>query len=132
MAPSCSRTEPGYAPLRLCQPICRTSPRNLDERILRHVISLMKAEGHCYRSIRECLPEHLQDQVPDLRALDYSRVRTLQVPQIKVIRAYIADNDPELRLSNQKIADALATFGVRVPRRRPRTTSARAIARATI
>jgi hypothetical protein len=42
------------------------------------------------------------------------------VPLLKVLRGYIEDTDPELKVSNQKIADALATFGVRIPRRRRR------------
>jgi hypothetical protein len=105
-------------------------PSQLDERILRHVISLTRA-SHCYRSIREGLPEHLQDQVPDLRALDYSRVRTIQAPRLKVIQGYIEDNDPECKPSIQKIADALAAFGVRVPRSRPRTITERTPRRAT-
>jgi hypothetical protein len=77
------------------------------------------------------LPEHLQHQVPDLRALDYSRVRTIQAPPLKVIQGYIEDNDPECKPSIQKIADALAAFGVRVPRPRPRTISERTPRRAT-
>jgi len=105
-------------------------PSQLDERILRHVISLTRASD-CYRSIREGLPEHLQHQVPDLRALDYSRVRTIQAPPLKVIQGYIEDNDPECKPSIQKIADALAAFGVRVPRPRPRTISERTPRRAT-
>jgi hypothetical protein len=100
-------------------------PSQLDNRILRHVISLT-GSNHCYRSIREGLPEHLQRQVPDLRALDYSRVRTIQAPPLKVIKAYIEDHDPTLRVSNQKIADTLAMYGIRVPRRRPRRAAARA------
>ena len=106
-------------------------PSALDERILRHVIS-MTGSDYCYRSIREGLPEHLRTQVPDLRALDYSRVRKIQAPTLKVIKAYIEDHDPTMRVSNQKIADALATFGVRVPRPRPRTVSGRVPPRATI
>ncbi len=104
-------------------------PSALDERILRHVIALTKS-CHCYRSIREGLPEDLQRQIPDLRALDYSRVLTIQAPLLKVIRGYIKRNDPQLRVSNQKIADALARCGVRVPRRRPRRVAPRTAARA--
>jgi hypothetical protein len=88
-------------------------PSKLEERILQHVISLTRSH-RCYRSIREGLPEHLQHQVPDLRAVDYSRVGTIQAPLLKVIQGY------NLQVSNQKISDALATFGVRIPRRRPR------------
>jgi hypothetical protein len=103
-------------------------PSALDERILVHVIAMTKS-CHCYRSIREGLPGDFQRQIPDLRALDYSRARTIQPPPLKVIRGYIEQNDPQLQVSNQKIADALARCGVRVPRRRPRTVTA---ARATI
>jgi hypothetical protein len=106
-------------------------PSELDERILRHVISLTRAD-YCYRSIREGLPEHLQHEVSDLRALDYSRVRTIQAPALKVIRAFIEDHDPGLRVSTQKIADALAKYGIRVPRPRPRAASQRQAAGATI
>jgi hypothetical protein len=92
----------------------------LDEKILGYVISLTKAH-YCYRSLREDLPEHLREMVPDIRFLDFGRVRMIKAPQLKVIRGYIADSDPRLRVSNQKIADALAMFGVRAPRcRRPR------------
>ena len=92
----------------------------LDRKILGYVISLTKAD-YCYRSLREGLPEHLQQMVPDIRVLDFSRVRMIKAPPLKVIRGYISDRDPDLRVSNQKIADALAMFGVRVPRlRRPR------------
>jgi hypothetical protein len=106
-------------------------PSDLDERILRHVIALTKSY-HCYRSIREGLPEHLQHQVPDLRALDYSRVRNIRAPLLKVVQGYIEDHDPDLKVSNQKIADALAIFGVRQPRRRPRNDVRCAIAGAII
>jgi hypothetical protein len=100
-------------------------PSQLEERILRHLISLTNSYD-CYRSIREGLPEHLQRQVPDLRALDYSRVCRIQAPPLKVIRAYIEHHDPKLNFSNQKIADTLAMCGIRVPRRRARGAAARA------
>ena len=96
----------------------------LDEKILGYVISLTKAY-YCYRSLREDLPEHLREMVPDIRVLDFGRVRMIEAPQLKMIRGYISDKDPDLRVSNQKIADALAMFGIRVPRfRRPRTPAA--------
>jgi hypothetical protein len=102
-------------------------PSELEVQILRHVIDLTRSH-HCYRSIREGLPEHLQHLVPDLRALDYSRVHTIQAPPLKLID-FVKEHG--LMVSSQKIADALATFGVRVPRRRPRRGSART-GRATI
>jgi hypothetical protein len=96
----------------------------LDQKILGYVISLTKAD-YCCRSIREGVPEHLQEMIPDIRVLDFSRVRMIEASLLKVIRGYISDKDPDLRVSNQKIADALAMFGIRVPRsRRPRTRAA--------
>jgi hypothetical protein len=112
------------------EPTGLPAPSALDERILRHVIALT-ASWHCYRSIREGLP-NLQCQIPDLRRLDYSRVLTIQPPPLKVIRGHIEQHDPQLRVSNQKISAALARCGVRVPRRRPRKVTPRAAARATI
>jgi hypothetical protein len=106
-------------------------PSALDERILQHVIALTKS-WHCYRSIHEGLSEDLQRQLPDLRALDYSRVLTMQAPPLKVIRGYIEQKDPQLRVSNQKIADALARCGARVPKHRPRKVTPRVAARATM
>jgi hypothetical protein len=103
----------------------------LEKLILRHVI-VLTGSYYCYRSIREGLPEQLHQQVPDLRALDYSRVRTIRAPSLKVIKGFIEDQNPQLKVSSQKIADALAKCGVRVPRRRPRTVSQRAATRATI
>jgi hypothetical protein len=91
----------------------------LDNKILRYLIALQNAD-YCYRSIHEGLPEDLQEMVPDIRALDYDRVRMIRAPLLKVIRGYICEKDPSLRVSNQKIADALAKCGVRIPRHRRR------------
>jgi hypothetical protein len=100
-------------------------PSALDERILWYVIALTES-WHSYRNFREDLPQDLQHQVPDLYVLDYSRVLTINAPLLKVIQGYIEQNDPQLRVSGQKIADALARCGVRVPRRRPRKALQRA------
>jgi hypothetical protein len=104
------------------------NPSQLDERILHHVIVLTESY-HCYRSSWEGLPEDFQQRAPDLRRLDYGRVGAIQAPPLKVIRAYIEDNDPGLRISKQKIADTLAMCGVRIPRRRPRAGSGRTLRR---
>jgi hypothetical protein len=105
------------------------TPSALDDSILRHVMAL--TQSNCYRNMREDLPEHSQRGVPDLYALDYGRVLTIKPPLLKVIQAYIKDHDPELRVSNQTIASALATWGIRVPTSRPRIAR-QAAARATI
>jgi hypothetical protein len=92
-------------------------PSELDEKILWRVIVQTEAD-FCFRSIRDGLPDHLREIVPDIRALDYSRIRTIDAPLLKVIHGYISDRDPNFSASNQKIADALAMSGARVPRGR--------------
>jgi hypothetical protein len=91
----------------------------VEKRILQNVIKLTKSYG-CYRNLRDDLPEHLQPGIPDLWVLDFGRLHTVPRRSLKEIKSHIEDDDPELRVSNQKIADALAKCGVRVPRRRPR------------
>ena len=85
----------------------------LEERIFGHVIAITNAS--CFRRIRELLPEHLRDRLPDFLVPDYSNLHTIQVPPLKVIRAEIAERDPGLQMSNQKIADTLAWCGMRSP-----------------
>jgi hypothetical protein len=91
----------------------------VEERILWNVIRFTESYG-CYRNLRDDLPPHLQPGIPDLWFLDYGRLHTIPRRPLKAIKAYIETHDLELRISNQKIADALAKCGVRVPRRRPR------------
>jgi hypothetical protein len=92
-------------------------PSVLDRQILGHVIAQTEA-WYCFRNIRKDLPEKQRDGIPDLWVLDFDRVRTIEAPALKVIRGYIQDKDPRLKVSNQKIADILAVFGIRAPRRR--------------
>ncbi|MGY4334513.1 hypothetical protein ACVWWG_008930 [Bradyrhizobium sp. LB7.2] len=96
---------------------------DLDWCILHHTIAMMKAEQECYTyPIRFAQPSD---------ALDCSRLPSLtgRVPLLKQIHWYIADREPALKdLSEQKIADALCKFGMRIPRprrtRRLRSTAA--------
>ena len=88
-------------------------PSNLDQQILKHVIAMTGAY-HCFRNLRDEVPEIDVDVV----WLDYGRVAQIEAPLLKVIRGFIADNDPDLRVSNQKIADTLAIYGIRSPTRR--------------
>jgi hypothetical protein len=90
-----------------------------EERILWNVIRFTESY-ECYRNLRDDLPHYLQRGVPELKVLDYSRLHSIPRRPLKAIKAYIEIHDPELSVSNQKIADALAKCGVRVPRRRPR------------
>lgn len=98
------------------------TPSDLDYRIVFYVLALIGQQDHCYRSLREGVPDELQHMVPDLRFLDCSRLCGLIVPPLKVIAAYIADLDPTLLPSHQKIADALRKFGMRIPFSRPRAS----------
>ena len=91
----------------------------LDQRIIHNLIRMNRAD-HCLRNLRDDVPEVFRQDRPDLWVLDFSRIRTIEAPLLKVFRAYIELNDPMLKVSNQKIADTLALCGVRVPRRRRR------------
>lgn len=100
-------------------------PSDLDWRIVHHVISIIGAEDHCYRSLREharpkCL-DVLEEMIPNIRFLDFNALEGLELPSLKYLAAQIAKKDPTLkRLSHQKISDALRKFGMRVPASRSR------------
>jgi hypothetical protein len=103
----------------------------VEKRIVENVISYTKAYG-CFRNLRNDLPPHLQLGMPELWVLDYGRLHTIPRRPLKAIKGYIETHDPGLTVSMQKIADALAKCGVRVPRRRPRRLNQEIAARATI
>jgi hypothetical protein len=103
----------------------------VEERILLNVIRLTKSYG-CFRNLRDDLPQHLQPGIPNLWVLDYGRLHVIPRCRLKAIKAHIEIHDPELSVSNQKIADALIKCGVRIPRRRPRRVNEVTAARATI
>jgi hypothetical protein len=99
-------------------------PSELDWLIVHHVIWIMGAEDRCYRSLREhakpkCLdlPEEI---VPAVRVIDCRALRGLELPSLKYLAWQIAKKHPTLKLSEQKIADALRKFGMRIPLSRPR------------
>jgi hypothetical protein len=99
-------------------------PSELDWRIVRHVISIIGAEDRCYRSLREhakpsCL-DLPEDIIPDIRFIDCSALKGLELPSVKSLVAQIAKIDPALKnLSRQTIANALCKFGMRIPASRP-------------
>jgi hypothetical protein len=101
------------------------TPSDLDWRIVHHVISIIGAEDHCYRSIREhakpkCL-DVSEEMIPEIRFIDCSALEGLELPSLKYFAQQIGQRDPTLkRLSRQKIADALRTFGMRIPASQPR------------
>lgn len=96
-------------------------PSELDWRIVHHTISIIGAEERCYRRLGAELPVPYRDMVSDIRFLDCSRLSELKLPPLKEIAWKIAVRDPTLeKLSQQKIADALRRFGMRLPTPRPR------------
>jgi hypothetical protein len=102
-------------------------PSDLDWRIVHHVISIIGAQDRCYRSLREhAKPKCLdvpEEMIPEIRSIDCSALKGLELPSLKYLAAQIAKRDPTLKnLSHQKIADALRKFGMRIPARRRRRT----------
>lgn len=96
-------------------------PSECDWRVVHHTISIIGAEDRCYRSLRQGLPPHQQAMVPDLRFLDCGTFSGLTLPPLKVLAGLIRERDWTLKkLSQQKIADALGDFGLRVPKPRRR------------
>jgi hypothetical protein len=85
-------------------------PSERDWKIVHHTLSIIGAE-QCYR------PWPASEQ----RVLDCSLLAGLTLPQLKQISWRLEERDPTLKgLSQQKIADALRNFGIRLPAPRPR------------
>jgi hypothetical protein len=97
-----------------------TDPSETDWRIIHLALSVIEGGDRCYRSLQEGLPPEVAEMVPDQRYLDCGRLSNLSLPPLKVIAIDIRTKDPTLRVTEQKIADALRKFGVRVPSSRPR------------
>lgn len=95
-------------------------PTGLDWQIVECVISLIEAEEFCYRSLRDGVAPELREHVPDVQGIDCSTLSGLEVPYLKEIAGALADQEPPLIVSEQKIADALRKFGIRIPKTRPR------------
>lgn len=102
--------------LRAVEVVPALLPYNVTRRdwlILHHTIARMKAEQECYT-----YPIRFADRRV---ALDCSTLRNLsgRIPLLKQIQGDIADQEPALKdLSQQKIADTLCKFGIRIPRPR--------------
>jgi hypothetical protein len=97
-------------------------PSQLDWFIVHSTVAVLGEERRCYRHLGEGLPSPYREMVPDeLRFLDHSALTKLKAPFLKVIAGYIEQRFPHLAVpSEQKIADALARFGIRHPRPRRR------------
>jgi hypothetical protein len=93
------------------------TPSELDSRIVYCTIALIPgAEERCCRRLRDDVPTRFKEMVPDLRFLDCSKLSGLDIPSLESIAAYIIESDPGGRHpSQQKIADTLHKFGIRIP-----------------
>jgi hypothetical protein len=97
------------------------NPTQQEWRIVRAAIAALGAEERCYRCLRNDLPIEECDMAPDWRGIDCSKLAGLELPPLKDLAWRIAKKDPTLgELSQQKIADALRRFGMRIPKPRPR------------
>ena len=95
---------------------------SLDRAIVALTISQMNALDICSYSSGGVFLDHSKDD-PDVGFIDCSKLTDLNVPILKVIKGHIADRAPELAtVSEQKIADALRKFGMRIPAKRTRRT----------
>jgi hypothetical protein len=95
-------------------------PSDLDWLIVHHVIWIIGAEDRCYRSLREhakprCL-DLPEDIVPEIRIIDCGALKGHELPSLKYLAWQIGKKQPTLEVSDQKIADALLKFGMRIPR----------------
>jgi hypothetical protein len=95
-------------------------PSDLDWLIVHHVIWIIGAEDRCYRSLREhakprCL-DLPKDIVPEIRIIDCGALKGHELPSLKYLAWQIGKKQPTLEVSDQKIADALLKFGMRIPR----------------
>jgi hypothetical protein len=93
-------------------------PSALDYQILECLIAWNNAQDRCYRDLFEGIQKDGEGQ-PTLRLLDCFHLADLQVPLLKQLVGRFEDMWPDRKApSQQKIADALRSFGVRLPNRR--------------
>jgi hypothetical protein len=91
-------------------------------RISRYATSTEKeVHKRCYRSVREALDigdSVAAKTIPDL-ILDFNAIKYVWLPSLDAISAHWREKFPGRKPpSRQKIADALADFGIRFPRRK--------------
>ena len=84
-------------------PTCSLSdPTELDWLILHCTIAIIGAEERCYRSLRHDAPSSIREMVPDLRFIDCSTLRSLDLPPLKVIASRIAERNWTRRVPSQQ------------------------------
>jgi hypothetical protein len=102
------------------------APTALDWLIVYRTIRFVDAKENgfdpkerCFRLLRNAINDLPIDMIPNLFWIDCSRLTRLAIPSLDSIATYIASVEPTLRgVSQQKIADTLEKFGMRIPRPR--------------
>jgi hypothetical protein len=97
-------------------------PSMLDYVIIHCLIECNRAESRCYRNLVDDLPACVRNKDwGDLRIVHCEHLQQLEVPPLKVLLGYIKKRCPgHPAPSEQKVADTLRAFGLRIPRPRPR------------
>ena len=104
-------------------------PSELEQRIIYRFVEMRGAQDRCFPRLSDRTPPAFRKFVPEhICALDCQALAQLEPPLLKVFASYLMDHDSELSsLSSQKLADALANFGVRPIKPRPRKKHARVL-----
>ena len=94
---------------------------DLEWRILECTIKCMKIQDVVVGTLGEELAPELQAGLPEIRGIDFQRLKGFEVPPLKVLQDFIIKQGIE-RLSLEKISNTLSKCGMRpVTRRRPST-----------
>jgi hypothetical protein len=96
---------------------------DLEWRILERTIKCMKIEDAVVRTLGEELAPEVQATLPEIRRIDFQRLKGFEVPPLKVVQDFIIKEGIE-RVSLEKISVTLSKCGMRTAARR-RSTQAR-------
>jgi hypothetical protein len=92
---------------------------DLDRRILMSTISFMKIEDLVFRTLGEELDPEARATLPVIRAIDFQRLRGLEMPLLKQLQAFMAESGDFIKTpSLQKISTTLSNCGMRTVERR--------------
>lgn len=86
-------------------------------KIIDLALEFVGKKSECYRGLWDGVPAKFQKKLPKLRALDFDKLASIELPALVDLAPPI---QRKLRVSAQKVADALRKAGMRVPIKRPR------------
>lgn len=81
-------------------------PSDLDWCIVHHVVAIAEAQESCYRRWPDGEQFALSDKNLDRLRLDCSKLPGLSPPPLKLLAYKMAERDPDLMFSSQKLADS--------------------------